>query len=334
MRKLLTPIFIVFLLFVLLGLPLINILGTPFAHKIGTFLGLFLQFIGIRRSIVQENIELAFSEEKGVEERKKLERSFYIYFGKSIIDTMRSLVTSKIPLDIRKDTKEKLMKIYNSQDEGFLVLSCHTGNWEQARSHMASFFPLFTVAKNQHNFLAQLLISRQRNKFKGKGGILYHPNPGNILQETKTLIAQKNVVAFMIDQHYSGRSAIRVNFFGTPCAMTGKIADFIVKNKIRTIATSTFYDSQGSLFFEIIDEYQYQRPKRYPKGSKEAELEETYLNTQAITHLIEKLIRKHPEQWLWMHRRWKADRTPIKIEDIISNKKSMGESESKNVKNL
>ena len=295
MKLLSIPISIIFIPVVLLFSFLLNIFGISFTHKLGLAFGLFLYSIGFRRDTVHKNIENAFSGEKSAEEIKNLERLSYINFGRQSMDILRIMTCSQSQLEkqvkFSEEAKNKIMQAYQTADKGIIILVCHTGNYEIIGNIMSMLsLEIYGAVKRQTNFLAQCLIAWRRKRTNLN--VLY-PSEG-ILQKVKQAIQQKKVVLFAIDQHFPGKSAIHVNFFGNPCTISRKIADFIQKNEIRTIAACNFYGPQGNVFVEVMSECPGESP---------------YPNSQDMTNMIEKLIRKHPEQWLWMHRRWKDDET-------------------------
>ena len=76
---------------------------------------------------------------------------------------------------------------------------------------------------------------------------------------------------------------------------------------------SVYRQENGVHRLIVMDELQYIEAKELPEGSPERLLREEWLNTQKYQECLESMIRQNLPQWLWIHRRWKASRSPLNL---------------------
>jgi KDO2-lipid IV(A) lauroyltransferase len=105
-------------------------------------------------------------------------------------------------------------------------------------------------------------------------------------------------VAFLIDQNVQQSDGIFVDFFGRKAATTTAVAALAVKTRCPIVCGYSLLRPDGR--YRLV----YTPPIEWtPSGDRQADIERL---TQKLTHLIESWVREAPEQWLWIHRRWKT----------------------------
>ena len=104
-------------------------------------------------------------------------------------------------------------------------------------------------------------------------------------------------MAILIDQDTSVKSVF-VNFFGKPCSTPIGAALIARKTRAAVVPVFSHLNKRGQHEIEYYRELTLQRTGN--------ETEDITVNTQKLTTTIENEIRKFPEQWVWMHRRWKT----------------------------
>jgi KDO2-lipid IV(A) lauroyltransferase len=104
-------------------------------------------------------------------------------------------------------------------------------------------------------------------------------------------------VIFPFDQHAGGRDGIRAEFFGHPAWTFRSLALLSLTAGVPVVPASTWREPDGRhvLRFE----------EALPIIECDDPGESIRANTQAYNHALERMIVRHPEQWFWMHRRWK-----------------------------
>ena len=120
---------------------------------------------------------------------------------------------------------------------------------------------------------------------------------GTIRRVMRTLQAGHGV-AVLIDQHIIGRDAIYVDFFERPAATTSAVAALALRTGAPVVPV--FALPLGGGRYRLIYEHQVAPPRAdSPDAVREF--------TQRCTDVLEMYVRRHPELWLWMHRRWRDD---------------------------
>ena len=103
-------------------------------------------------------------------------------------------------------------------------------------------------------------------------------------------------VGVLIDQHIQTRDAIYVDFFDRPAATTSAVAALALRTGARVVPL--FALPLGGGRYRMV----YEHPVEPPGTNTEAAVQEF---TQRCTDVLEMYVRRHPELWLWMHRRWR-----------------------------
>jgi KDO2-lipid IV(A) lauroyltransferase len=120
---------------------------------------------------------------------------------------------------------------------------------------------------------------------------------GTIRRVMRTLQAGHGV-AVLIDQHIMSRDAIYVDFFERPAATTSAVAALALRTGAPVVPV--FALPLGGGRYRLIYEHQVEPPRAdSPDAVREF--------TQRCTDVLEMYVRRHPELWLWMHRRWRDD---------------------------
>ena len=118
---------------------------------------------------------------------------------------------------------------------------------------------------------------------------------GTIRRVMRALQARQGV-AVLIDQHIVSRDAIYVDFFERPAATTSAVAALALRTGAPVVPV--FALPLGAGRYRVI----YEHPVEPPRGESADAVREF---TQRCTDVLEMYVRRHPELWLWMHRRWR-----------------------------
>ncbi|MBY0385208.1 lysophospholipid acyltransferase family protein [bacterium] len=277
---------------------------------LGAGLGAILQLVGFRTTIVENNMQLCLAHEKSPQEIRQLKKQFYRHIGTLFLEIVRNFTLTReqfvnevyiAPKDLEKLDQMK------ARGQGMLVISAHIANWEIFPSSIAGRgYPVSIVAKKMSSPISQTLIEQRR--ITAGFDVLY---TGNTLNKIKEAISKGVFVGCMVDQHQGGPKGIRVNFFGTPAASIRGLANLAREIRCTVMPICIYRQPDGTHRLHIMDELTPIEAPELPAGSPERFLREEWLNTQKYQEVIEQMIRQHPEQWLWIHRRWKANKTPL-----------------------
>jgi KDO2-lipid IV(A) lauroyltransferase len=178
---------------------------------------------------------------------------------------------------------------------GVIFVTAHCGTWEllSARLPIADI-PLTTAARELDDPRLDRLVTALRSRF-GTEIILRGPSAGK--QMVKAL-ATNRVATLLIDQDIRGIPGVFVPFFGRPAWTPSGAAMLAIRKRCPVVPGFIHRQPDGTHMAEI------HPPLPIPDdGTLEDCVEEV---TAAATAVIERQIRTHPEQWVWMHRRWRT----------------------------
>lgn len=253
-----------------------------------------------RRSIIMANIEQVYGSQLNIAQKKYLAQAFYSHLLSGIKETIQLRFMSDKKLRSRVIVKghEYLLEIAK-QGKGVLVLTAHLGSWE--------FAPLGGMM-NFEEFKGQLHFIRKRLKWKfiedllfrryRRAGLQVIPKD-NALPYVQSALENNHAVVFVLDQHASlqSRDGIAVEFFGKKAGTYRSLASLSCHQGLPVVPVANYRLPNGQHVLEFYDPIYWQD---YPTHQ-----ERLYRNTLAYNQALERMILAHPEQWMWMHRRWK-----------------------------
>ncbi len=179
------------------------------------------------------------------------------------------------------------------QGRGALALMGHIGNWELMGLAMAKHAPAVNVVvKTQRNqaFNDYWRASRQHMGL--------HMLPAkNSYRECLRALERGEIVAVTLDQNMRRHRGIFVDFFGQPACTTPGLAHLAFQSKAPVIPIYSIRQPNGRHAVYIL-------PALPPPPDREEAT--IHAATQAYTRILEDIIRRHPDQWLWLHKRWRT----------------------------
>jgi KDO2-lipid IV(A) lauroyltransferase len=267
---------------------------------ISNFLGDLLYFlVSKRRNIAIENLRNAFRE-KHEKEIKHLARescrSFFLTFLEIV--KLRYLFTGsnimsklKVYADNLDELFSKAKKIHD-ESGGCIFVTPHIGNWE-VLPHVSSFIgiPLAIVARPLDNEYLEKLIFRTRVS----EGQFIIPKRNALFVLQKTL--QKGISIGMLPDQ-STMKGISIKFFGRPATTTPVPAILAITYNKPIVVVACCRKQNGQYEGFVSDPIW---PQEYS-----SEKEEIFRITEEMTRKMEEIIQKYPEQYLWIHNRWKT----------------------------
>lgn len=277
---------------------------------LGKGLGALLKAVGFRTRIVKGNLQLALGKEKTPQELQDLQKKVYQHIGTLFLEIARNFtLTRQQFIDEVYVSDEDILKLdkIKAAGGGMLVISAHTGNWEIFPASMAARgYKVAIVAKKMSSPVSQNLIEQRR--VTAGFEVIY---TGNTLNKIAESMRAGCFVGCMVDQHMPGARGLRVNFFGAPAASIRGLANLARDTKCRVVPMHVSRQEDGRHRLHVMDELKYIEAPELPAGSPERLLREEWLNTQKYQECLEAMIRQNLPQWLWIHRRWKANQTPL-----------------------
>ena len=252
------------------------------------------------RAIVTENLAAAFPGRYAPEELDRLARAVFENLGRTAVDVARSdrLVSRALCSAIDVDGFEHLLEA-RARGGGVLVLTAHFGPWELLPLWVAlRYEPSHLVARPLDNPRLDDLLNRLRER-GGSRVIRKREAVYRILQ----VLRRGGTVGILIDQHVSEREGVVVPFFGRPASTASAPALIALRSGASVIPMGIARQpGRGRYRVRIGAEIPVRR-----SGDVKDDLVE---NTARFSAAIEAMIREQPEQWFWVHRRWKT-RQPV-----------------------
>lgn len=266
-------------------------------HLGGRLLGWFLRVIlRFRRTVVVNQMTTAFPE-KSAAERQALLRLFYRHLGLLILEMLR--IPGSSVATIRATNQIHGLEHLHAaleKKKGVLLLAGHLGNWEIGlATAVANGLNLHTIVKEIKGAAGQYAVT----KLRAAHGVKLIPRHNSIFQILRAL-RENAIIGFVLDQNMTADEGVFVNFFGRPaCTMPGLA---VIAQRQGTPVLPVFFhrDPNLTLHHAIIGA---PIPWEEVPGDAAASIRH---NTQRYTTILENGIRLHPEQWLWIHKRWKT----------------------------
>lgn len=282
-------------------------LFTPFVppravYVISSFLGTLLyHLVPRRRDIAINNLRNAFGITKSEREVRELARqscrAFFLTFLEII--KYRPLLTRRDAINWLKGNTsgldEFMQKARSIHDEsgGCIFVTPHLGNWEMLPYIMAiAGVPLTVVARPLDN----AYIERFLNRAASGQAVISKNNALFALQKT---LRHGRSIGMLPDQ--STMKGVSVDFFGQK-ALTTPVPALLAISYKRPIVVIACCRRSGDHYYEVMIS-----DPIWPVAFKDKKAEILRL-TEAMNHTMESIIRKYPEQYLWIHNRWKTYR--------------------------
>jgi KDO2-lipid IV(A) lauroyltransferase len=248
--------------------------------------------------IAADNLRHAFPE---WDERRVLAtaRGVYAHFGSVILDLLWMAGRPAEELLALADL-EGIEHLQNARAAGRGVVSPsgHLGNWEvQAVASVPRVGNVAMIARPLDNPELDLRLNALRTS-TGNTVIYKQKALAQVIQTIRT----GGIVAILIDQNMQAKDGIFVRFFGRPACTTTVAAALALKTGCAIVPVRCLLQKNGR--YRMV----YGPPVEWPRtGRKE---EDVAALTQHLTSIIEGWVRETPEQWLWLHRRWKTRPSP------------------------
>lgn len=257
----------------------------------GRILGLILYYLWRkRREIALENVRNACASGAIKGEPERIVKRHFEELGKSAIEIIKIFYGrgKRIIDGVRFKGLENLEKARN-KGKGIIYITGHCGNWELlALTASMKLNPLAVVARKLNNPYLNNLIERIRSRYGNK--VIYKKGA---LKEIIKVLRGNGSVGILMDQAVLPQEGIVVNFLGRP-AWTTKMPALLAEKTGSSILPA-FVKREGK--GHVITIYPEVMLISNKKGIEE--------NIRRLNLFIEDYIKENPEQWLWIHRRWK-----------------------------
>ncbi len=273
---------------------LFRIIGLRLSRRLASVLALvFFYLIPIRRETTLDNLAKAFPEYSH-KRIKKTAFNCYKSFALTLIEILYlpRMNENNIKKVIKFENTELVKKKYE-EGNGLILLAAHFGNWEYSGiiAGLILKLPFSVIVKSQRNVLVNKWLNDVRTKFGNEVIPL-----GISIRQVYKVLKEGKIIAMAADQRGSA-DGLRVMFFGRKASVYPGPAMLSLKTGAPILYAVSIRQPDNSYVakFEEISR------NDLPEQEEEKVLE----LSQRITYYLENIIREHPEQWLWMHKRWK-----------------------------
>ncbi len=251
----------------------------------------------VHRRIAERNLERAFPA-RAARERRAVARRAFEHFGRLLLELLKfsTLSPEEMLARVEFDGADRVRLAY-AERKGVLFFTGHFGFWElHAIVHALEFEPIGVLARALDNDRLNTLLEAIRCRTGNT--VIYRQ--GTIRRVMRALHAGRGV-ALLIDQHVHSRDAVYVDFFERPAATTSMLAALALRTGAPVVPVFALPIGRGR--YRMI----YEHPVEPPRADSEQAIREF---TQRCTDVLEMYVRRHPELWLWMHRRWRDAAAP------------------------
>ena len=246
-----------------------------------------------------KNLEIAFPE-MAMAEREMLLKGTFENLGRVLGEV--SQFTRTTPAKIEKivdfSLDEETQELYHrvkQEKRGVLITTGHLGNWEMLVFAFAALHePIAYLARPLDNPLIEELTVRIRTRFGNKP-----INKSNSAMLAIKMVREGEILGVLADINAHPKEGVFVPFFGLDACTSAGPAMFAVRTNALIVPFFCVFDRQEKRYKivrgSLIEPSQ--------TGDRSVDILET---TKAYTAEIERMIRQYPDQWLWIHKRWKT----------------------------
>ncbi|MBI5810761.1 MAG: lysophospholipid acyltransferase family protein [Deltaproteobacteria bacterium] len=262
---------------------------------LGRLLGSIADRIGgSRRRIAIENLNTAYKGEPLPADAEEITRKVFMHLGVMLFEFMRMAWLKKEDLNgyVACEGRENLDKAL-LKGKGVIILTAHLGNWELIAAWCGlSEYPIDIVARDLDNPALDAFVrwvrTRSGNRLLSKKGSM------------RALIKRLNgngIAGILADQNVTESEGVFVDFFGRPACTNKGPAILAAATGAAVIPAFMLREGRGHrlVFHDEI--------RLVNTGKREEDARE---NTALFTKAIEDMVRERPDEWFWLHRRWKT----------------------------
>lgn len=304
---------------------------------LGNSLGVLLFLAGVKRQIVDQNLEIYYRyvadlsrprplpsptfspladpahlppsgwvpNQGGSDSGQNLKLEIYKGFGNLVLEVL--LLFGPFQRFIKRNVEIRNFEVIQKAREGgqgILLLSSHVGNWEvmAAAAGVLVQIDLMLVTKRLKPAWLHRAIEKARLKSGVKG--TYEPRT---LKDILAHLSRGGSVGFVLDQYVGAPVGVRVPFLGVPVGTAYVVAAIAKRTGAQVIPVENYRLPSGKWVVAVGDPI--------PWTSHSDSHQELALNTFAYSREMERQLLHHPEQWLWFHRRFKGDLSPLRPDE-------------------
>lgn len=244
--------------------------------------------LGIRRNVAEKQISTVFPDFNEAE-RRRIIKGVYQNMADSTFEMY--LLNDQALLQRIDFIRYEYMDEAMALNRGAILATAHYGSWESARVMPMKQIPLSVITKRQRN----RIFDAYTNQIRIRNGMKIIDMRRGLRDLIKHL-QQKRIVAILMDQN-AGGSGLMLDFMGFPASHWKGVAKLSLRYQIPIVPAFAPREANDRIRFEFFPMI------LHPELEDKEENYPVILNE--INAILEQMIRRAPEQWLWVHKRWK-----------------------------
>jgi KDO2-lipid IV(A) lauroyltransferase len=250
---------------------------------------------GRLRKVGMRNLEMAFPE-MPAKQRRRILRGEFVSLGRQLAEfcLFPSYTRENVGRVVIYDGFENFERA-QAKGKGVLFLTGHLGGWELSSfAHSLQGHPLQIVMRGLDNPLVDRLVQGYRT-LHGNRVV----DKDNFVRGLLGAMKKGETVGILMDTNMTPPQGVFVDFFGIPACTASGLARIAMRTDAAVVPGFFVWDS-------VLRKYRlrFDPPMELVRtGDDDADV---LTNTALFTEKIEWFVRKYPEQWLWVHRRWKT----------------------------
>ena len=274
----------------------VGLLPRPLARAKGIVLGLIVYLVHRRlRRVGMRNLALAFPQ-MSKRERRRILRGEFVSLGRQLAEfcLFPRYTRENVGRIVIYEGFENFERA-GARGKGVLFLTGHLGGWElSAFAHSLQGHPLSIVMRSLDNPYVDRLVQRYRT-MHGNLDIDKDDSARGLLSAMRA----GETVGILMDTNMTPPQGVFVDFFGIPAYTTSGLARIALRTDAAVVPGFTVWNATLRKYILRFDP----AVELIRTGDDQADI---VANTAIFTKVIEDYVRRHPDQWLWVHRRWKT----------------------------
>ncbi len=263
-----------------------------------------------RKRLAEENIRRCLN--VSAAESARIAKESTVQFGAMFMEVLSfPKLKGNMGSHVKVAGLEHLTAYKNSGERGAVIMTCHSDNWELMGGAFAqNGIPLVGVAKKQRSEGADKFINEYRTL------IGMHITYRSGVREMYKMLDEGHFIGLIMDQDVGRVDGVVVKFFNQATNFVTGAASMSRFRKVPIFPAFMHKNPDGTHTLEISPPLTVERTQ-----DKHADIKKM---TQQLATLIEEHVRKYPDEWFWLHDRWKSMHVEYTLEEVAEFEKDLG----------